>query len=136
MEMDCDDANWIGPAIIMLILDFDTSCVELTDCVCRRAWERNNIASDRPNRWVTKIPSVSQVTLQWHRWWSLNRRRHSVASPRYSYSITVETGAMLRNVSKHCCRERLQTDCWGVDRIRELKKALFEDVALLWCYAA
>jgi len=34
--MDYDDTNWIGPVIIMLTLDFDTSCVEAMDCVCRR----------------------------------------------------------------------------------------------------
>jgi hypothetical protein len=36
MEMDCDDTNWIGPAFIMLTLDFDTSCVEPTDCLPAR----------------------------------------------------------------------------------------------------
>jgi len=37
MEMDCDDTNWIGPVIIMLTLYFDTSYVEPTGCVFRRA---------------------------------------------------------------------------------------------------
>ena len=66
-----------------------------------------------PNRCDMKIPSVSQITLQRRRWWSSNCRRPSLTSPRFPYSTTVYIVAMLRNVSNHCCQERLQTDGFG-----------------------
>jgi hypothetical protein len=36
MGMDCDDTNWIGPVVIMLIVDYGTSCVEPSDCLPAR----------------------------------------------------------------------------------------------------
>jgi hypothetical protein len=68
MEMGCGDTNWIGPAVIMLTVDWDTSCVERSVCVCRRASERKDVAADQSNRCGMKILNASQITLQRRRW--------------------------------------------------------------------